>query len=454
MIHTGYSGNLLLDDQFVAANRIGEKLKAIGESELKDSYGNVIKTKKVLVPHLMIGNVKLDSVQAGFFEGAVGRQKISVVGGNVLKRFNMMFDLDHSAIYLKPNSLFDLPMSGPETSAQSGNANRTGESRADETQDQQSGKNRGQALSDIEKKYEFVEVWGLKNQSKKEFLTEIMSYPEGICQQSLVKMGYKNGNKLPIPFSNKIIITLRDVPEIQNHSGFEKLENSPSRRWENLKSEFNKLGGIERQQVPFFRDSYLAKNDAAFDRLFVELHAEFKSYGINLDKKKIVQSLETYTKHSKHFSKTDILSALYGSDETIKTLAIFLAPEFLKNKDDLLDFLPLLQRKGSGVQPLLSAFIERFEGRIDWSGNMELLVKLANNPNPFQCLLALRIADKTGFSKKDMGELLNSKMETMKDILQSKYMPDNDAGFLVNFLNKYSDLPIELNKEKLAKRLR
>tara|TARA_Y100001963_G_C6531128_1_gene331125 strand:- start:12 stop:203 length:192 start_codon:yes stop_codon:yes gene_type:complete len=34
----------------------------------------------------------------------------------------------------------------------------------------------GQKLSDIEKKYDFLEVWGLENQSKKDFLAEITSY--------------------------------------------------------------------------------------------------------------------------------------------------------------------------------------------------------------------------------------------------------------------------------------
>jgi hypothetical protein len=43
----------------------------------------------------------------GFFEGAIGKQKMSVVGGDVLKRFNILIGLDRTEIYLKPNSLFN-----------------------------------------------------------------------------------------------------------------------------------------------------------------------------------------------------------------------------------------------------------------------------------------------------------------------------------------------------------
>jgi len=105
LIHTGYSGDFLFDDKFASDNQMGENLKIIGEKELKDSYGNVLKTMKAIIPSLKIGTIKLVNVPVGFFTGAIGRQKMSVMGGDILKRFNMIIDSKREYIYLKANKL-------------------------------------------------------------------------------------------------------------------------------------------------------------------------------------------------------------------------------------------------------------------------------------------------------------------------------------------------------------
>ncbi|HTF30529.1 MAG TPA: retropepsin-like aspartic protease [Flavitalea sp.] len=105
LIHSGYSGAVLLDDKFIAENKIEQKLKVIDEKELKDSFGNIIKTKKTILPAFVIGNHKLVEVPAGFFSGAIGRQKMSIIGGDILKRFNIIIDAQRQFIYLKSNKL-------------------------------------------------------------------------------------------------------------------------------------------------------------------------------------------------------------------------------------------------------------------------------------------------------------------------------------------------------------
>jgi hypothetical protein len=72
---------------------------------LKDSYGNVLKTRKAILPALIIGDEILTDVPAGFFEGAIGRQKMSIFGGDILKRFNIRIDARREHIYLKANNL-------------------------------------------------------------------------------------------------------------------------------------------------------------------------------------------------------------------------------------------------------------------------------------------------------------------------------------------------------------
>jgi hypothetical protein len=109
LIHSGYSGGLLLDDGFVARTGIDGKVKITEESALKDSFGNTIKVKKAILPALGLGDTQFQDVPTGFFSGAIGRQKMSVMGGEVLKRFNLILDLTHNSLYVSPRQLPKLP---------------------------------------------------------------------------------------------------------------------------------------------------------------------------------------------------------------------------------------------------------------------------------------------------------------------------------------------------------
>jgi hypothetical protein len=100
LIHSGYSGGLLLDDAFAASAGVDGKIKITEESSLKDSFNNTIKVKKGLLPVFMLGKAKLLNVPAGFFAGNIGRQKKSVLGGEILKQFNIIFDLANNDLYL------------------------------------------------------------------------------------------------------------------------------------------------------------------------------------------------------------------------------------------------------------------------------------------------------------------------------------------------------------------
>lgn len=108
LIHSGYAGSVLLDDQFVADHQIAEQIEITSEQELKDSYGNIIKTKKGKLAGFQIGQQLYQEIAVGFFEGALGRQKISVIGGDILKRFNLIIDPERTYIYIKANELKDL----------------------------------------------------------------------------------------------------------------------------------------------------------------------------------------------------------------------------------------------------------------------------------------------------------------------------------------------------------
>lgn len=111
MIHSGYAGDVLLDDKFANENKIGEYIKITGEKKLKDSFGNTVVTKKGILPTLKIGKFELIDIPVGFFEGTIGRQTISVIGGDIFKRFNWIFDAERKYVYLKPNKNFKVEYS-------------------------------------------------------------------------------------------------------------------------------------------------------------------------------------------------------------------------------------------------------------------------------------------------------------------------------------------------------
>ncbi|MBD2699039.1 aspartyl protease family protein [Spirosoma sp. BT702] len=105
LIHSGYSGALLFDDTFVSKNKIDENLEVISEKELKDSFGNSVKTKRAILPIFIIGHNELTDVPVGFFTGKIGNQKVSILGGDLLKRFNIIIDEKREYIYISPNKL-------------------------------------------------------------------------------------------------------------------------------------------------------------------------------------------------------------------------------------------------------------------------------------------------------------------------------------------------------------
>ncbi|UTW64012.1 hypothetical protein KFE98_07695 [bacterium SCSIO 12741] len=112
LIHSGYGGTLLFDDAFAQESQLGEQIVITDQQELKDSYGNVIKTQKGLLPSFKLGDLEFQNLPVGFFEGALGRQKVSVLGGDLLKRLNLIFDLENETIYIAASHWKGTPHSG------------------------------------------------------------------------------------------------------------------------------------------------------------------------------------------------------------------------------------------------------------------------------------------------------------------------------------------------------
>ena len=109
LIHSGFGGTILYDDSFAAKSNIGQRIKIKSQQALKDSHGNTLMTKKGEIPLFTIGGFSLENMPVGFFEGSIGRQKMSVLGGDILKRFDIIIDSKRELIYIKPSQLLNSP---------------------------------------------------------------------------------------------------------------------------------------------------------------------------------------------------------------------------------------------------------------------------------------------------------------------------------------------------------
>lgn len=109
LLHTGFGGAALLDEQFVQAHGLGAQLATVRESELRDSQGNVVRTRTVRLPGLHLGTLAFRDVPVGIFDGALGARRTSILGGGLLKRCNLMLDVGNGHLYVAPSRLLATP---------------------------------------------------------------------------------------------------------------------------------------------------------------------------------------------------------------------------------------------------------------------------------------------------------------------------------------------------------
>ncbi len=103
LLHSGYGGALLFDDDFVSQNKLDQYIKITDTQTLKDSYNNTIEVKKGILPRFDVGEVNMENVPLGFFMGSISNQKMSVIGADVMKRINFILDDTRDHLYVWPS---------------------------------------------------------------------------------------------------------------------------------------------------------------------------------------------------------------------------------------------------------------------------------------------------------------------------------------------------------------
>jgi hypothetical protein len=110
ILDTGSDQGIFLDSVWRAKNGFPADLKLLNTSVMHDGAGYKYETKIVESPSIDISGTDCVNVPtwllntrnpAGF--------EINLLGNDVLKRFNIVFDFQNDYIYLKPNQLFNSP---------------------------------------------------------------------------------------------------------------------------------------------------------------------------------------------------------------------------------------------------------------------------------------------------------------------------------------------------------
>ncbi len=106
MVHSGHSGALLFGTRSVLEHPGLHQLDTLGTEVLKDSFGHELRNARVRIPAFTIAGGTLTDVPASLMDP---RSSIpsSVIGGELLTRFDWLLDLRNDVLYLRPNSRYD-----------------------------------------------------------------------------------------------------------------------------------------------------------------------------------------------------------------------------------------------------------------------------------------------------------------------------------------------------------
>ncbi|MCH2213599.1 MAG: hypothetical protein MK086_00355 [Flavobacteriales bacterium] len=110
LFDTGFQRAVIMDKDLRAKSGFPIDLPVIKESRLKNSEGTEFVNQVVEVDKICFGDACASEVPVQLL-GAPNpaRFETHILGGELLKRFNTILDFQNDFVYLKPNSLMDLP---------------------------------------------------------------------------------------------------------------------------------------------------------------------------------------------------------------------------------------------------------------------------------------------------------------------------------------------------------
>ncbi len=110
LFDSGSDLSMVLDSAWMHKQGFPNNLQLLSKMTFRDGAGRAYEAKKVLVPQLQVNANILTDIPTSLLgsQSPVGFE-INCFGNEVLKRFNVIIDLKHDNIYLKPNGLMQQP---------------------------------------------------------------------------------------------------------------------------------------------------------------------------------------------------------------------------------------------------------------------------------------------------------------------------------------------------------
>lgn len=115
LFDTGANMAIILDSAWMRQNKFPDDQPLLKKSYVTDGAGRKYETRIVMMPAVEINGFVVKEFPASKlgFKSPVGLG-VNYFGNELLKRFNLIIDLQRDQIYLKPNSLYHLPFKAPK----------------------------------------------------------------------------------------------------------------------------------------------------------------------------------------------------------------------------------------------------------------------------------------------------------------------------------------------------
>ena len=110
LFDSGFQRAVVMDKDLREAANFPDDLPVLKESKLRNSRGTEFVNRVVAVDDLCFGEVCTGEVPVQLFAAPnPARFETHILGNELLKRFNTVLDFKAGYVYMKPNSLIDLP---------------------------------------------------------------------------------------------------------------------------------------------------------------------------------------------------------------------------------------------------------------------------------------------------------------------------------------------------------
>lgn len=107
LVDSGFDGAMMLDSSLQSVSKDWQYLSS---STYSNASGQLFENKIYLAPSLNIANTQMSNIPAKQINGENHiPSPINILGNDLLMRFNTILDFQQDCIYLKPNSLWNLP---------------------------------------------------------------------------------------------------------------------------------------------------------------------------------------------------------------------------------------------------------------------------------------------------------------------------------------------------------